>query len=217
MRYVKGHALQTRNRIIEKASYGLRESGANGVSVSELMKLAGLTHGGFYAHFESREALVIEAFAAAMDRTISQWQNLMEGAPVEERFNVIVAAYLTPRHRDDRAHGCVLPALGADLARSSQKARRTFARKVCEMIDVLARLVPEKSPKEARQIATGALATLMGSIVLARAVGDEKLSDDILEAGRQVLGGQSAKTTSKQAAVGVKRTNKSYAKRSDHD
>jgi TetR/AcrR family transcriptional repressor of nem operon len=217
MRYVKGHGLQTRNRIIEKASYGLRESGADGVSVVDLMKLAGLTHGGFYAHFESREVLVIEAFAAAMDQTVSQWLSLMEGTPVEERFDVIVAAYLSPRHRDDRAHGCVLPALGADLARSSQTARRTFARKAGEMIDVLARLFPEKSPKQARQIATGALATLMGSIVLARAVGDKKLSDDILEAGRQSLGGQSVRARSKQVAVGAKRTNKSSVERIDHD
>jgi len=71
MRYVKGHGLQTRSRIVEEASHGLRQAGFDGMSVADLMKLAGLTHGGFYVHFESREALVIEAFAAAMDRTIS--------------------------------------------------------------------------------------------------------------------------------------------------
>ena len=68
MRYVKGHGLQTRSRIVEEASYGLRARGADGLSVVDLMKLAGLTHGGFYAHFESREALVVEAFVLAMDR-----------------------------------------------------------------------------------------------------------------------------------------------------
>src|SRR3979490_1725211 len=114
MRYVKGHGLQTRNRIVEHASRALRQGGAHGLSVADLMKLAGLTHGGFHSHFESREALVIEAFALAMDRTISQWLKLMEGMPGEERFDVIVEAYLSPGHRDDRAHGCVLPALGTD-------------------------------------------------------------------------------------------------------
>jgi TetR/AcrR family transcriptional repressor of nem operon len=192
MRYVKGHGLQTRSRIVEEASHGLRQTGADGLSVADLMKLAGLTHGGFHSHFESREALVIEAFALAMDRTISQWLKLMEGMPGEERFDVIVEAYLSPGHRDDRAHGCVLPALGTDIARSSQKARQIFARKLDEMIDVVARLFTEKSPKEARQIATGALATMMGSIALARAVGDNKLSDEILGAGRQALNSQSA-------------------------
>jgi TetR/AcrR family transcriptional repressor of nem operon len=192
MRYVKGHGLQTRSRIVENASYGLRQNGADGVSVADLMKLAGLTHGGFYSHFDSREALVIEALAQAMDRTVADWLKIMKGMPVEERFDAVVEAYLSPRHRDNRARGCVLPALGADIARSSQKARRMFAGKFEEMIGMVARLFPEKSPKEARQAATSALATMMGSIVLARAAGDKTLSDDILEAGRQALRSHSA-------------------------
>jgi TetR/AcrR family transcriptional regulator, transcriptional repressor for nem operon len=193
MRYVKGHGLHTRNRIVEEASYGLRQAGANGISVSDLMKLAGLTHGGFYAHFESREALIIEAFAAAMDRTIAQWRNHTNGMPAEERFSALVAIYLRSGHRDDRARGCVLPALGTDIARSSPKARRAFASKLDEMIDVIAGLLSGKSPKQARQIATSALSTMMGSIALARAVGNKDLSDQILEAGRQALSGQSAR------------------------
>ena len=87
MRYVKGHGLHTRSRIVEEASYGLRQRGADGLSVVDLMKLAGLTHGGFYAHFESREALVVEAFVLAMDRTIAHWLNLAEELPPEERFD----------------------------------------------------------------------------------------------------------------------------------
>jgi TetR/AcrR family transcriptional repressor of nem operon len=192
MRYVRGHALQTRSRIVENASYGLRQDGADGMSVVDLMKLSDLTHGGFYAHFESREALVVEAFALAMDRTVSHWLELTKRMPVEERFGAVVEAYLSPLHRDNRARGCVLPALGTDIAPSSQKARRMFARKLEEMIGMVARLFPEKSPKEARQVATGALATMMGSIVLARAADDKTLSDDMLEAGRQALRNQSA-------------------------
>jgi TetR/AcrR family transcriptional repressor of nem operon len=192
MRYVKGHGLQTRSRIVETASHGLRQSGADGVSVVDLMKLAGLTHGGFYSHFESREALVIEAFAQAMDRTVYDWLKRTRGLPAEERFDAVIEGYLSPSHRDNRARGCVLPALGTDIARSSPKARRMFARKFDEMIEALAPLFPNKSPKQARQLATSALATMMGSIVLARAAGDKKLSGDILEAGRQALRHQSA-------------------------
>jgi TetR/AcrR family transcriptional repressor of nem operon len=211
---VKGHGLQTGSRIVEEASYGLRQAGADGISVSDLMKRAGLTHGGFYAHFESREALMIEAFATAMDRTISQWRNHMDGLPAEERFDAFVETYLRPGHRDDRARGCVLPALGTDIARSSQKARHAFARKLDEMIDVIAALFPGKPPKHARQIATAALATMMGSIALARAVGDNKLSDEILGAGRRALSGQSARR--KAAASDVRRPNKS-CKENNHD
>jgi TetR/AcrR family transcriptional repressor of nem operon len=101
----------------------------------------------------------------------------------------------------------VLPALGTDIARSSQKARRAFARKLDEMIDVIAGLLPGESPKQARQIATSALATLMGSIALSRAVGDKKLSDEILGAGRQALGGQSARRRPRVASNG-RRPNK---------
>jgi TetR/AcrR family transcriptional repressor of nem operon len=216
MRYVKGHGLQTRSRIVENASHGLRQNGADGVSVVDLMKLAGLTHGGFYSHFDSREALVIEAFAQAMDRTVADWLEIMKGMPIEERFDAVVEAYLSPRHRDNRARGCVLPALGADVARSSQKARRMFATKLEEMIGTVARLLPEKSSRQARQVATSALATMMGSIVLARAAGDKALSDDILEAGRQALRSQSAVRRS-SSTLEIRPINKSDMEKSDHD
>ena len=191
----------------------MRQAGVDGVSVADLMKRVGLTHGGFYAHFESREALVIEAFASAMDRTVSHWLKLVKGLPVEERFGAFIEVYLRPGHRDDRAHGCVLPALGTAIARSSQKVRREFARKLDEMIDVIAGLLPGRSPKQAREIATSALATMMGSIALARAVGDEKLSDEILGAGRQALGGQSARRRAPVASA-IRRPNKKGDERS---
>ena len=192
MRYVKDHKLRTRNRIVERASYGLRRKGADGVSVVDLMKLAGLTHGGFYAHFDSRDTLVVEAFVLAMDQTVSSWLELTEGMPVEKRFDAIVKAYLSPHHRDNQARGCALPALATDIARSSQKSRRIFATKLEEMIDAFARQLPKKSSREARQVATGAIATMVGSIVLARAAGNRMLSDDILEAGRQAVRNQAA-------------------------
>src|SRR5882757_5057090 len=216
MRYVKGHGLQTRSRIVEEASHGLRQRGTDGLSVADLMKLAGLTHGGFYAHFESREDLVVEAFVLAMDRTIANWRKLLETVPVEQRFDALVESYLSPRHRDDRAHGCVLPALGADIARSSKKVQRIFARKFDEMIAVVAGFFPGKPPKQARQMAAAALATMMGSIALARAVGDDRLSDEILAAGRQALSGQSARRKPLTASD-VRRPNKTHKETNDHD
>src|SRR3954453_22861027 len=187
MRYLKDHKVRTRKRILERASCGLRRKGANGLGVAALMKLAGLTHGGFYSHFASRDALVEEAFAAAMDKTASRWNKLASEIPIEKRLDAIVTAYLSARHRDDQAHGCALPALAADIGRSTKKTRRTFASKLEAMIEVVALQLPDKSPELARQIATSAIATMMGSIVLARAAGSDQLSDEILQAGRTAI------------------------------
>jgi TetR/AcrR family transcriptional regulator, transcriptional repressor for nem operon len=193
MRYVEDHRRQTHSRIVENASYGLRQKGANGLSVVDLMKLAGLTHGGFYNHFASRAALVGEAIAFAMDQTTERWKKLANGKADGERFEALIADYLSPRHRDDPKRGCALPALAADVARSSPSERRAFAFKLEKMIDAFVELLPDEAPEQARQIATGALATMVGSIVLSRAVGVEKLSDSILDAGRITAGGRSRK------------------------
>ena len=101
MRYSQEHKQETHARIVRKASVRLREKGAHGVGVADLMKEAGLTHGGFYAHFDSREALVIEAFAYAMDRSIDRWRKLAEQTSPDKRLAMIVDSYLTPFHRDD--------------------------------------------------------------------------------------------------------------------
>lgn len=188
MRYVEDHRRQTHDRIVENASYGLRQSGAEGLSVVELMKLAGLTHGGFYNHFDSRAALVGEAIAFAMDQMVERWKKLANGKADGDRFEALIADYLSPRHRDNPRQGCALPALAADVARSSPGERRALASKLEDMIDVFVDLLPDEAPQQARQIATGAIASMVGSIVLSRAVGAGKLSDSILDAGRMTAG-----------------------------
>ena len=191
MRYAESHRRQTHSRIVENASYGLRQKGAEGVSVVDLMKLAGLTHGGFYNHFDSRAALVGEAIAFAMDQMTERWKKLANGKANGERFEALIADYLSPRHRDNPRQGCALPTLAIDVARSSPSERRAFASKLEKMIDVVVELLPDEEPEQARQIATGAIATMVGSMVLSRAVGAGKLSDRILDAGRKTAGGQS--------------------------
>jgi TetR/AcrR family transcriptional regulator, transcriptional repressor for nem operon len=193
MRYVEDHRRQTHNRIVENASYGLRQKGANGLSVVDLMKLAGLTHGGFYNHFDSRAALVGEAIAFAMDQMTERWKKLADGKANGERFEALIADYLSPRHRDNPKHGCALPTLAADVARSSPSEQQALASKLEKMIDVFVELLPGEPPQQARQIATGAIATMVGSIVLSRAVGAGKLSDRILDAGRKTAGGRTRK------------------------
>src|ERR1700723_3666400 len=187
MRYSREHKLETHARIVRKASVRLREKGAHGIGVADLMTDAGLTHGGFYAHFDSREALVIEAFAYAMDRGTERWRKLAEQTPAEQRFATIVDSYLTPLHRDDPGHGCAIPTLGAEIARESPKTRKAFAAKLERMIDMLADQIPEIPRKAARKQAMAAIATMMGTLVMARIAGSGEFSDEILGAGREAV------------------------------
>jgi TetR/AcrR family transcriptional repressor of nem operon len=200
MRYSKEHKFQTHARIVKRASVKLREKGAHGIGVADLMKDAGLTHGGFYAHFDSREALVIEAFTHAMDRSTAHWRKLSEETPLEKRLSTIVNAYLAPTHRDDPGHGCAVPTLGAEIARESAKTRRIFSGRMEQMIDMLADQLQGMPRKAARKQAMATLATMMGSLVMARIAGSGELSDEILKSGRDAVLGRAKAPVAKKSA-----------------
>src|ERR1700757_5255725 len=117
MRYSREHKLETHARIVKRAPVCGGEKGAHGIGVADLMKDAGLTHGGFYAHFDSREALVIEAFAYAMDRSMEHWRKTAAPIAPEQRLAMVVDSYLTTVHRDDPGHGCAIPTLGPEIVR----------------------------------------------------------------------------------------------------
>jgi TetR/AcrR family transcriptional repressor of nem operon len=202
MRYSKEHKQETHARIVKKASVRLREKGAHGIGVADLMKEAGLTHGGFYAHFDSREALVIEAFGHAMDRSTERWRQLSGQVAPEEGLSTIVNAYLSAQHRDNPGQGCAVPALGAEIARESPKTRKAFAAKLEQMIDMMSEHFAGAPDKTARKQAMAALATMMGTIVLARVAGSGELSDDLLVAGREaVISRAAVKPPSKPASL----------------
>ena len=192
MRYSKEHKHETHTRIVRKASVRLREKGARGIGVADLMKEAGLTHGGFYAHFDSREALLVEAFVYAMDRSITRWRELADELPQAERLSAIVNAYLSPQHRDGPGHGCTIPALGAEIAREGLKTRKAFAGKVEDLIGFIAEQIRDLPPSEARKQAMAALATMAGAVMLSRIAGSGELSDEILNAGRAALLGSAS-------------------------
>jgi TetR/AcrR family transcriptional repressor of nem operon len=202
MRYSKEHKQETHARIVKRASIRLREKGAHGIGVADLMKEAGLTHGGFYAHFDSREALVIEAFAYAMDRSTERWRKMAEQTPPDKRLAAIVESYLTTIHRDDPGHGCAVPTLGAEIARESVKTRKAFSAKLEQMIDMMADQVADVPRKAARKQAMATLATMMGTLVLSRVAGSGEFSDEILDAGRDaVLARAVAKPAGKKSAT----------------
>ncbi|UGY13696.1 TetR/AcrR family transcriptional regulator [Bradyrhizobium septentrionale] len=192
MRYSKEHKQETHARIVKKAATRLRERGAHGIGVADLMKDAGLTHGGFYAHFDSREALVIEAFSYAMDRAIERWRKVAADIPLEKRLSTIIDGYLSAAHRDDPGQGCAIPALGAEIARESPKTRKAFALKLDQMIDMIADQIPDVPRKAARKQAMATLATMMGTIVMSRISGSGEMSDEILAAGREAAMGRAA-------------------------
>ena len=184
MRVSKEAAQQSRGRIVAVSSRLFRERGIDGIGVVDLMHAAGFTHGGFYKHFESKEALAAEACALAFaDLEKRRWSRLLAGgddavSPVK-RF---AEGYLSQRHRDNPGTGCPLPALGADASRHEPALRSAFTEGVNSLADLLARCLPGRQKKARRNKALAILACLAGALTLARAVDDEELSAEILQA-----------------------------------
>jgi len=181
MRYAKGHKTTTRKGIIEVASKRFRKEGVEGVGIAALMSDAGLTHGGFYAHFDSKEELFQEAMAHALDQTQEKLTRLAEadGGGLE----AMIRDYLEPWHRRCPERGCAAASLGADIARYSRPTRVVFEKKLEGLIALIARHLPRGDRHMRRRVAIAIFGTMMGTLQLARAVADRRLSDQILESG----------------------------------
>ena len=182
MRVSREQAARNRDRILDAAAQLFRERGFDGIGVADLMKEAGLTHGGFYGHFSSKEDLIAEASARALTRSLALWSKLAERAS-RDPLSAIAGVYLTSRHRDNPGAGCLLAALGPDVSRQGTAVRRAVTDYVRSGCDLLAKLVPRKSKAARRQKAITIYATLVGAMVMARAVNDRALSQEILDAG----------------------------------
>ena len=179
MRVSRAEAAQNRERIIEVAAKLFREHGFDGVGVADLMKSAGLTHGGFYGHFASKEDLMAQACARALESSLGDLQQAAEHGG-ENAFSAVASAYLSPAHRDQPSEGCVLAALGAEAARRSSPVRGAFTQGVRSVVDALTRLAPGKSKRLQRERALATVASMVGALILARAVDDAELSDEVL-------------------------------------
>jgi TetR/AcrR family transcriptional repressor of nem operon len=182
MKVSREQAARNRERILDAASQLFRERGFEGIGVADLMKEAGLTHGGFYGHFSSKEDLIAQASARELTRSLAHWSEVGERAS-GDRLSEIAAAYLTKTHRDNPGAGCVLAALGPDVSRQGPAVRRSVTDYVRSVVDLLVTLVPGRSKVARRRKAISAYATLVGAMVLARAVDDRALSQEILDAG----------------------------------
>ena len=181
MRVSREKAAENRERIVDTASRLFREKGFDGVGVDAIMSGAGLTHGGFYGHFGSKDDLAAEAVLRALERSAEKQgrhANLTE----------LVSEYLSERHCADRGNGCAIAALGADVARRHDGVRRGLTAHVRGQLDRLARLIKNGPAKRRRKRAIATLAGLVGALTLARAVDDPALSKEILSAAREAFG-----------------------------
>jgi TetR/AcrR family transcriptional repressor of nem operon len=177
---------RTHQRIVEVASRKLRESGLNGIGVADLMKEAGVTAGGFYKHFASRDELVREAVLAACGTWARQVKEGHEqGKPVT--FEQLRDEYLDEQHRDDAANGCPFAAFGCDLSRADPQTRNVATTQLEESLNVLASLLGSSEDPVAQDNAKVAYATMIGAVTLARLVDDEEMSSAILRAARDGL------------------------------
>jgi TetR/AcrR family transcriptional repressor of nem operon len=180
-------AAANHDRIVEVASELFRERGFEGVAVADLMKAAGLTHGGFYGHFDSKNDLAAQACARSLERSAEKWRTLAaEGG--DESLKAITEHYLSDRHRDEPGRGCAYAALAADVARQNNPAlRHIFTGGLRPLIDVLTRLLPGQSRAARRKKALARLSGMIGAVILARAVDDAPLSNEILAAARSAV------------------------------
>ena len=183
MRVSKEKAAENRDRILKAASRLMREHGIAGVSVDALTEAAGMTHGSLYSQFGSKERLVEEAVA---DSIVTKGQELPDDATLSD----YVSEYLSATHRDEPGSGCPFAALSCEMQRQSRGVRKRFTVGVRGMIGWLsARTGSEMKQRQRDEDAIVTLASLVGALVLARAVSDPKLSDDILRATKNRLGG----------------------------
>ncbi|ACO48088.1 TetR/AcrR family transcriptional regulator [Deinococcus deserti] len=190
-RYRSDHAQETREKILNAATLAFKADGLNTVGIGRLMGKAGLTHGGFYAHFPSKDALVQETLARSLQKTA---RNLLQAATDTPPYGLggVIRSYVSRQHRDRPAAegSCVLPALAAEVARQSPDVRQAVTETIAVLIDELSALSQAGDPAAQRAEVLPILSGMVGAILLSRAVSDPDLSDAILKTTRDHLMGQ---------------------------
>jgi TetR/AcrR family transcriptional regulator, transcriptional repressor for nem operon len=180
---------ESHDRIVRMAAARFREDGVDGIGVADLMKEAGLTHGGFYRHFASREALVDEAIERALHDGGKGALDAIAAStlPRQTLLFMLIDWYLGTAHRDNLATSCAVTSLAADVSRGSERARAAYAHQVGVYLDLFTRLIPGDRAKVRRTKAIAAWSTLVGALSMARAVNDDKLAREILKTAADEL------------------------------
>jgi TetR/AcrR family transcriptional regulator, transcriptional repressor for nem operon len=183
MRRSKEEAAETRVRIIRKASKEFSQHGIAGTGLADVMKSAGLTHGGFYKHFQSKDELVAEALERGLEKSFQAIEHSADKRAIAELIN----AYLSPGHRDNFDNACPLPALGTELSRAGGKTRQKASEGVLKFVSLVEKHLRDLPAKERRSRAYAIVAALVGSMMLSRIVTDPKLSDRLLRDTRDFV------------------------------
>ena len=189
MRLTKEQAAQNRRLIVETASRMFRLQGLENVAVADVMKQSGFTHGGFYNHFRSKDELATEAVASSFDQAAKGLsEDITSGSDPEKALNAILADYLSPEHRDTSTGGCPATAFPVDAARSGKDVQAAFADGIESYLEIFSAQIGGDK-REARQRAVALLSTLVGALVLSRAVkrSQPKLSDELLGSARKQI------------------------------
>lgn len=185
MKKSKAETAKTRKRIVDLAAQAFRSNGIAATGVAEIMAAAGLTHGGFYRHFGSKDQLVAEATSAGLESMVQSYRSASEGG--RDVFVKNLQSSLTPAYRDDRSGGCPLVALGSELVRADDVTRRGASSGFRELVDEIAQWLPAKSGRDARDDAIAVLTGMIGAVTMSRVVDDPRLSARILRAGKDEL------------------------------
>lgn len=186
MGHSKEEKARSRERILEVAAERLRGEGINGPGVAEIMRAAGLTHGGFYKHFSSRDELVAEALASALDAQTAA--TMADLADADDPMKTFVESYASTAHCEHPETGCGIAAVAGEVARGGPELRAAYTERIAGFVDgvdgFLERSGRHDDPAARRQAAIADYAMLVGGLTLARAVDDEALRDEILAAVR---------------------------------
>ena len=191
MKTSKEQVARNRERILEAASEGFRKHGFDGLKVADLMKQAGLTHGGFYGYFESKDDLAVAACEAALKGQGDRLKAAKDGDPAVE-LPAYFERYLSRASRDNPENACLFPALSAEVARQGAPVRAVFTDGLKDYLGALAALSDPGEGGEAPKNAVAILSTLVGAMLLARAVDDEAFSNSLLDVARDALNRQYA-------------------------
>jgi TetR/AcrR family transcriptional regulator, transcriptional repressor for nem operon len=187
MRYVAGHKDRTRARVLKEAAKAIRAEGPHRIGVAGVMAKAGLTHGGFYAHFDSKDELVVAAMAQMFDEALAKFEQVTGGKPPALALRSYVDFYLSVRHKDARDSACPLSLLAADLPRLDSPARERFASGLSRLTAALANLLFALKGGDCEPLAISALAEMVGALSLARGIDDPRRSKMILKHSRDLL------------------------------
>jgi TetR/AcrR family transcriptional repressor of nem operon len=183
MRYSEDRKEETRRKVLKAAAAAVRAKGPEGVGVADIMAEVGLTHGGFYAHFPNKEALVVAAIEEAFGQSARRFARLMEGMAPAQSLGVFVDSYVSPEHRANAAAGCPITALSSDLPRQGLPVREAFERGVRALISRLEGWLAE----DRRHLAPSLLAEMAGAVSLSRAISDDAAAANLLADARASL------------------------------